>query len=206
MKDERLDEWRRRSREVFTIAWPIGLMIRLVRHVFDIDGTWAYVVQLVVGAGVVVSGLAWAMTVALLRRRSAPPVAEVGGEKPTSVQTVRVAPPNSLVFVMDDRVGEIPDDCGAAPVVATSSCVVVGTLAEIDGETEVRLSGPDDFAGAEGLTMAWSGTIDTAGALEVTTSHADVLASMQLQRAGRVRVAVWTNDRHQPDVVWIVVG
>lgn len=122
-----------------------------------------------------------------------------------SLQIIRVAPPNSLVFVMDARVGEIPDDTGAAPIVATPSCVVVGTLMELDGETEVRMSGPEAFTRGADLNLAWSGPITSAGVIEVSTADAQSLLSMQLQEVRSPTVDIWTNDENEPDLIWVVV-
>ena len=124
-----------------------------------------------------------------------------------SLQTIRIAPPNSLVFVMDDREGAVPDDTGEAPIVATASCVAVGTLMEHDGETEIRLSGPEDFVPSAGLSLSWSGTIATAGTLDISTSWAEVLLSVRLPEGKhRPVVTIWTNDSHEPDLIWVVVG
>ena len=118
---------------------------------------------------------------------------------------VRVRPPNSLIFLMDDRVGVVPDDTGAATITATSSCVTVWTLSEMDGETEVLMSGPEDFEPTSDLKQAWSGRVLTAGALEISTSHADLLLAMDLPSDRSPAVSIWTNDHTAPDVVWIVV-
>lgn len=123
----------------------------------------------------------------------------------TPPQTIALSPPHSLVFVMDERVAEIPDDTGAA-IAATSSCVTVGTLSELDGETEVRLSGPLDFAPSDDLTLAWSGTIASAGVVEIQTSEAKTLLSMPWEGAGSPAVRIWTNDASEPDLIWVVVG
>jgi hypothetical protein len=123
----------------------------------------------------------------------------------TPPQTVSVSPPHSLVFVMDERVAEIPDDTGAA-IAATPSCVTVGTLSELDGETEVRLSGPQDFAPSDDLTLAWSGTIASAGVVEIQTSEAKTLLSMPWEGPGSPDVRIWTNDASEPDLIWVVVG
>lgn len=123
-----------------------------------------------------------------------------------SPQIVRIAPPNSLVFVMDDRVGEIPEDTGAAPVVASPSSVAVGTLMELDGETEVRMSGPEDFTRSADLSLAWSGSIASAGVLEVSTADGQSLVSMELQEVHSPTVDIWTNDDNEPDLIWIVVN
>lgn len=120
-------------------------------------------------------------------------------------QIVRIAPPNSLVYVVDDRIGEIPDDTGAGAVVTTPSCVMVGTLVDADGETEIRLSTPADFSKCPNLSLAWSGSIACAGVLVVLTSELLSLMSMELPGVDNATVDIWTNDDNEPDLIWVVV-
>lgn len=54
-----------------------------------------------------------------------------------AMQEIRCQPPNSLSFVMDPDLGEIPDSVSEALVAATSTCISIGTLSSVDGETTV---------------------------------------------------------------------
>ncbi|MET0819483.1 MAG: hypothetical protein ABWY58_00840 [Aeromicrobium sp.] len=121
------------------------------------------------------------------------------------LRSVRVRPPNSLIFVMDERVGVIPGDSSMTPVAVTSSCVTVPTLTELDGETEILLSDPESFSPTPDLAMVWSGTLRTAGVLQVSTSDAEALLTLELLANETPVVSVWANDRNEPDVIWIVV-
>jgi hypothetical protein len=105
---------------------------------------------------------------------------------------------------MDEAIAAIPDDTGAA-IAATSSCVTVGTLMELDGETEVRLSGRPEFTPTDDLALAWSGTIATAGTLEVQTSAGRTLLTMPWQSPEHPVVHLWTNDDREPDLIRLVV-
>ena len=63
-------------------------------------------------------------------------------------QEVRVAPPNSLIFVADPtHQFVVPSDTGAGLVSATRSCISVGTKAEMDGDTLIKLASQFEFAG-----------------------------------------------------------
>jgi hypothetical protein len=122
---------------------------------------------------------------------------------PRRLEVVKVAPPHSLVFVMGERIAEIPDVVG--PVAATASCVTIGTLMELDGETEIRLSGPHDFKRTDDLALAWSGTIASSGVVQVQTSAGTTLLSMPWHGADHPVVRIWTNDENEPDLIWVVV-
>src|SRR5580698_11144109 len=51
----------------------------------------------------------------------------------------RVAPPYSVVLISDSGGGKIPDVMRGRLIVATDSCVAVGCLSEVDGQTEFVL-------------------------------------------------------------------
>src|SRR3989304_5737681 len=55
------------------------------------------------------------------------------------MQSLSLAPPNSLILVMDPSAHDIPKSMGGSLVSATPSVVAIGCRAEVDGETEVRL-------------------------------------------------------------------
>lgn len=106
-------------------------------------------------------------------------------------ESLTLAPPNSLVLVMHPQFGAVPESfCGEA-IRAAGSCIAVGTLCEIDGETTVHLCTPDEFFPLSGLSRRWSGPITTYGQLAVTTSSRDVLASMDV--GAQLHVDIWTN-------------
>ena len=61
---------------------------------------------------------------------------------------VTLAPKNSLILVMDRAVGVIPEAMTGRLIVATPTCIAVGTKSEHDGETSISLS--DEAASSEG--------------------------------------------------------
>jgi hypothetical protein len=63
---------------------------------------------------------------------------------------VSIAPPNSVIFISDPTQNvEIPGDIGSTLVGVTPSCVSIGTTAEMDGRTTIRLGSDDPEIEAE---------------------------------------------------------
>jgi hypothetical protein len=74
----------------------------------------------------------------------------------------KIAPQNSLLLVMDKDNGEIPELMSGKLVVATQSCIAVGTLSASDGETSVMLT--DDKIHVQeisGIQKAFCGVLAT---------------------------------------------
>lgn len=119
-------------------------------------------------------------------------------------ETIRVAPPNGLLLVLDPSTGVLPETLSGESIAATSSALAIGTLTEVDGDTEVNLGARGDVPGGPALSLRWEGDLETTGRLGVLTIHNDVL----IERAtpSVVRVEVWTNDPDEPDVIWVVVA
>ena len=112
-----------------------------------------------------------------------------------------LSPPNSIIFIADPtQPCDVPVDTGAALVTATSTCICVGTLAEMDGETAIRLA--TTFETTVG-NLAFDGYLETPGLqVEVSDSGATTLLSMRV-RTARTYVRVWVNDPSEPDVILI---
>lgn len=112
-----------------------------------------------------------------------------------------IAPQNSIIFISDptQRV-EVPADVGSTLVAVTSSCVSVGTLAEVDGETTVRLA--DSFADPEG-EIVFDGSVETPGR---RIAVSDVLGNSILEMdvpSSLSRVTIWANDPMEPDLILV---
>lgn len=118
--------------------------------------------------------------------------------------STRLSPPNSLLLVLDPRTGELPDTLAGAPIAATSSGIAVGTLTEIDGETEVHLSDSVGTPEDSDLVMRWEGELVTAGRLGILTIDSDVL--MELEVGETVNVQIWTNDAAEPNIIWVTAA
>ncbi len=85
-------------------------------------------------------------------------------------------------------------------VTSTPSCIGVGTLAEMDGETTVKLGESLALPGDE---LVFDGVLETPGLrIAVIDSGATTLLSMSV-RTARTQVRVWVNDPDEPDVILI---
>ena len=124
------------------------------------------------------------------------------GNATTVGRILRVAPPNSLLLIMDPDAGEPPIEMGNAALAATESCIAIGTLCEIDGETRVHL-GMAPTAGSPDVARAFEGLITTPSRkLVVCTVLNSVLASIEVEGA-LTRVRVWTDHPTEPSQIWI---
>jgi hypothetical protein len=119
--------------------------------------------------------------------------------------STKVAPPKSLVAIGDPHTGEIPRTMGGAARIAyTDSCVVVGCLSEMDGETEFTL-GPSEEVNS-GSAPAFEGTLLTPNRkLAVFTVFGQTLLEIPVAQEQTI-VRVWVNDPREPDKVVVGVG
>jgi hypothetical protein len=114
---------------------------------------------------------------------------------------ISLAPPNSIILIADPSLRyEVPADMGSALITATPSCIGVGTLAEMDGETTIRLS--EAFAAPEGR-LVFDGLLETPGLqVALIDSGASPLLSMHVQ-SRTTRIKIWVNDPSEPDLVLV---
>ena len=121
------------------------------------------------------------------------------------VQT-RIAPPNSVILVMEPGLGEVPRMMGGQLVSATPSCVAVGTLAEFDGETTITLSSAVVVADDRELgTLVFEQQIVVSGGrIAVCTVRLDAVLEIAVEGTSP-RVRIWVNDLAEPDAIHIVV-
>jgi hypothetical protein len=76
---------------------------------------------------------------------------------PTSI---RIAPPYSLLFISDQDGGKTPEITRGGPRIwSTASCIAVGCLAFMDGETEVTLGVATDVD--PGVQPTFDGLLET---------------------------------------------
>ena len=113
-----------------------------------------------------------------------------------------IAPPNSLIFIMDTTNDDIPDVDGGV-IVSSSTCVVVGTLSEASGTTCINL----DSGKLRNPNQApiFDGVLETpSGAIAVMSSHDESLLQVVVE-GSQTRVQVWANDNSEPDQIDIFV-
>lgn len=106
--------------------------------------------------------------------------------------------PTYPIVVIGDRRAQPPEVAKDALVSATADCVIVKTLAAVDGPTRVDLI--DDVGSPPtGLALVFSGTLEVPEKrVDVTTAENEVLFEVPT-RLPRVHTTVWANDRHAPD-------
>jgi len=116
---------------------------------------------------------------------------------------VKIAPPNSLIFISDvsDRSG--PEYIPNRLVLWTDSVISVGCLANMDGETEVRL-GPAREVGQDGAPV-FDGLLKTPTKelIVSTVEHEKFLGDTV---PSETRIRIWTNEPVEPDKIAIGWG
>ena len=118
---------------------------------------------------------------------------------------ITIAPPNSLVLLMDYENGEIPEGFNGGLISSTSSCVAIGTLPEIDGLTYLKLSDDTPCLESKKMTLIFDGTIYLGGTeISLCTSENQVLISLKV-RSGKNRVEIYANDKLVPDRIFIFI-
>jgi hypothetical protein len=121
------------------------------------------------------------------------------------IKDIRVAPPSSVILVMDQTTAEVPESMNRRIVSATGSCIAVGTLSQADGDTFVSLS--DEVPrGLPNQPPAFDGVVSTP-------TRTLSVCSVEHQRylvlgvsATSTRVRIWVNHPAEPNEIWIVVG
>lgn len=120
------------------------------------------------------------------------------------METIRHAPPNSIVFISDIDGGEPPEHLDNALVHYSGSCVSVGCFLEIDGTTEISLGGAAEFTLSSAFHLAFDGMIATPSR-KLIISDLDTVGLIDadvLDQNSRVRI--WVNDLAMPNRV--IVG
>ena len=123
------------------------------------------------------------------------------------IETVHVAPPHSLIFVMGAESADFPDLVRGGGVSWTQTCILVTTLAEVDGETAITLTDeppPSDLL--RGLDLACKTVLRTpSGEVQVCDTSLEALLALKIWQEC-VTVEIWTNDRTDPDRIVVIVG
>jgi hypothetical protein len=104
--------------------------------------------------------------------------------------------PNGIVFLHDPTmVVDIPPDTSAAPVLATSDCVSLWTVHEIDGSATLVFAEADE---GDDCALLFQGTLPTEGGkLAFTNSAGETIVEIELE-AKRVDVAIYADDTNEP--------
>jgi hypothetical protein len=119
-----------------------------------------------------------------------------------TTSSIKVAPPNSMFLISDAQRGFAADVSRSIPAIAaTDTCIAVGSLAEMDGETKITI-GPADEVDPGGHP-----TFDGALATPTRTVVVFTIEWKKLLEARvsslQTRVRIWTNHPNEPDDVVI---
>ena len=116
---------------------------------------------------------------------------------------VNIAPLNSIVFIMSPRGGDIPVPTEMHLVLATPSCVVVGTYPEPDGKTRIILTNAPLSEIGPGDALAFDGTLEVRDRV-VAVSTVDGMSALSMPvRTDTTHLRVWVNDAQCPDKIVI---
>lgn len=115
--------------------------------------------------------------------------------------STRIAPPNSILLIMDYASGVIPKSMNGKMIVATESCIALGCRAEMDGETLIVLGKASEVD--PGRAVAFDAKIATpSGRLVVRSALNQTILEMPVATKSTT-VRVWVNDTMEPDEVVI---
>jgi hypothetical protein len=121
------------------------------------------------------------------------------------VFNIRIAPPYSVLLLISADDAEIPQSLGGATLAATSSCLVVGTLSEQDGETLVTVTDEATDRPALCDLLLFDGLLNLrANQLSVINALNEPICVVPHPN-GNVRVQVWVNHQSEPDEVTFVI-
>jgi hypothetical protein len=114
-----------------------------------------------------------------------------------------IRPPNSIVFVSDIDLGEIPAGQPVQPVAASSSCLIVACYTFCDGPKLIAFGSSPEVD--PGWPPAFAGEIETPKAhIMVSTVDGQILFK-QRTNGDRAFVSVWVTHDKWPDKVFIGV-
>jgi hypothetical protein len=120
---------------------------------------------------------------------------------------VSLSPPNSLILILDPDTNDLSDIVRGALVSATPSCVAVGTLCEIDGETTIVLADNEtELELDSSMHQEFDGTIVTQShMISVCTVTRKTLLSFPVE-ARQIHIQIWANHRSEPNRICILAG
>lgn len=118
-----------------------------------------------------------------------------------SMNTIRIAPANSLIFVHDPAHWEGPDVTGKGSAWWTDVCVALGVLCFVDGETEIVLGRSDNVN--PGAQPIFDRMIKTPNKRVIVSTIEGETGLRQDTGADLTRVRIWANMVPEPDHVII---
>lgn len=115
-----------------------------------------------------------------------------------------ISVPNSVLLVMDQAIGIIPDSMNGKLIATSPSCIAVGTASESDQMVTIELT-DEPPEGVEQMQFVNSFSIATPNReVAVCSVHDDKLLSVKVQRDVS-EVEVWVNHTTEPDRIIVAV-
>ena len=108
---------------------------------------------------------------------------------------------NSLLFLRDSVLKDIPEILGYAPVWPAASCVAFGCQPDCDGDTVVTLR--KGTSSHPGLREIFYGQISTPSRRVVVDTVLWEIVLSQKVDSDRTSIAIWANHDLCPDIVEI---
>lgn len=117
-----------------------------------------------------------------------------------------INPPNSLLLILDNENGVIPESMNGELVAATPSCVAIGTLSEADGSTNVILTDERSYLSeARSLQLVFSGFLDTPQMkVALSTVYLRSILVLNVVRE-QTFLELWVNDLVEPDMICVLI-
>ncbi|HTI68583.1 MAG TPA: hypothetical protein VMF06_01350 [Candidatus Limnocylindria bacterium] len=111
---------------------------------------------------------------------------------------------NALILIADIDAGEIPSDMGDKVVASNRYCIAVGTLPDVDGETEISISDINNPPESAPL-KAFQGILKTRSCHVAVKSV--LLENILLIPVSREEneLEIWTNDKFEPSKIVIII-
>jgi len=118
--------------------------------------------------------------------------------------SVQVRALNSLLFVRDPTIKDLPEIDGESSVWWTPTCVALSCLPDSDGETEISLGVAQDVVPTS--SVLFDGDLWTPSRrIIVETVLGQVILEMRVpSRESRIRI--WTNGQRDTNIVVVGVG
>jgi hypothetical protein len=115
---------------------------------------------------------------------------------------IRTAPPNSIFFLQDSGGGKFPEiDQRNLRIWSTTSCIIIGCLSFMDGETELTVSDEGVLPGA----AVFDGVLVTPSkVVEVSTSENQTLLRCDVENH-LTRVRIGTDHPSEPEKIFVAL-
>lgn len=124
----------------------------------------------------------------------------------TVLETMRVVPYYHQVAVQSEGASDIPTvETGEERLVASAEAVIVATRAERLGEVEIEVRRGDDVTDVPGLRVFDGELSFTTPHLEVGSTVASHLVTIDVGRTGWIPIQIYTDPPDEPRRVIVVV-